>query len=84
MGVGRAREAAPLEGPGLLSSIVEGTPDAVFVKDLDGRYRLVNSTCAQIVGRPKEESVGKSDAQILPPETAARLAEVDRLVMDTG
>ena len=84
MGVERAREAAALEVPGLLSAIVEGTPDAVFVKDLDGRYLLVNSACTRILGRPKEEIVGRDDAQILPPEAAARLAEVDRLVMDTG
>jgi PAS domain S-box-containing protein len=84
MTAGRAEVAAPLEGPGLLSAIVEGTPDAVFVKDLDGRYLMVNSACARILGRPKEEIVGRDDAQILPPETAGRLAEVDRRVMDTG
>jgi PAS domain S-box-containing protein len=84
MTAGRTEEAAPLEGPGLLSAIVEGTPDAVFVKDLEGRYLMVNSACARILGRPKEEIVGRDDAQILPSETAERLAEVDRLVMDTG
>ena len=81
---GRTQPTAPLEVPGLLSAIVEGTPDAVFVKDLDGRYLLVNSACARILGRPKEEILGRSDAQILPPEAAERLAEVDRVVMDTG
>src|ERR671917_1327439 len=80
----RTERAAPLEMPGLLSAIVEGTPDAVFVKDLDGRYLLVNSACARILGRPKEEIVGKDDAQLLPPETAGRLAEADRRGMDTG
>jgi PAS domain S-box-containing protein len=73
-----------MEVPGLLAAVVEQTTDAVFVKDLDGRYLLVNSACARILGRPKEEIVGRSDAQILPPEAAEKLAEVDRLVMDTG
>jgi PAS domain S-box-containing protein len=77
-------KAVPLERPGLLAAIVEGTTDAVFVKDLDGRYLMVNSACARILGRPKEEIIGKDDAQLLPPETAGRLAEVDRRVMDTG
>src|SRR3712207_461393 len=81
---GRTEGATPLEAPGLLSAIVEGTPDAVFVKDLDGRYLLVNSACARILGRPKEEIVGRDDAQILPPEAAGRLAGVDRLVLGTG
>jgi PAS domain S-box-containing protein len=83
MGAGRT-EGAAQEEPGLLSAIVEGTPDAVFVKDLDGRYLLVNSACTRILGRPKEEIVGRDDAQILPPETAGRLAEVDRVVINTG
>ena len=82
-GVGRT-EAAPLEEPGLLSAIVEQTTDVVFVKDLGGRYLMVNSACARILGRPKEEIVGRDDAQILPPETAESLAGVDRRVMDTG
>ena len=63
-------KAVPLERPGLLATIVEGTTDAVFVKDLDGRYLMVNSVCARILGRPKEEIIGKDDAQLLPPETA--------------
>src|SRR4028119_1360008 len=84
VGAVRAGEAAPLEEPGLLSAIVEETPDAVFVKNLDGRYLMVNSACARILGRPKEEIIGKDDAQLLPPETAGRLAEADRQVMDTG
>ena len=77
-------KAVPLERPGLLAAIVEGTTDAVFVKDLDGRYLMVNSSCTRILGRPKETIIGKDDAQLLPPETAGRLAEVDRRVMDTG
>src|SRR3712207_4845879 len=81
---GRTEGATPLEAPGLLSAIVEGTPDAVFVKDLEGRYLLVNSACARVLGRPKEQIVGRSDAQILPPGAAERLAGVDRLVMGTG
>jgi PAS domain S-box-containing protein len=83
MGAGRT-EGAAQEEPDLLSAIVEGTPDAVFVKDLDGRYLMVNSACARILGRPKEGIVGRDDAQILPPEAAARLAEKDRVVIDTG
>jgi PAS domain S-box-containing protein len=83
MGAGRT-EGAAQEESGLLSAIVEGTPDAVFVKDLDGRYLLVNSACARILGRPKEEIVGRDDAQLLPPETAGRLAEVDRGLWSRG
>jgi hypothetical protein len=44
----------------------------------------VNSSAARILGMPKGEIVGKDDAQLLPPETARRLAEADSRVMATG
>ena len=76
-------EALAKGGSGILGAIVEGTTDAVFAKDLEGRYLMINSAAARILGRPKGEIVGKDDAQLLPPETARRLAEVDSRVMAT-
>jgi PAS domain S-box-containing protein len=52
---------------GILGAIVEGTTAAVFAKDLEGRYLMINSAAARILGIPKEEIVGKDDAQLLPP-----------------
>ena len=71
-------------GSGILEAIVEGTTDSVFAKDLEGRYMMINSSAARILGMPKEEIVGKDDAQLLPPETARRLTEADSRVMATG
>src|SRR4051794_36968007 len=34
----------------LLLGVLEGTNDAVFAKDLQGRYLLVNSAAAQMLG----------------------------------
>ena len=72
---------------GLLRSIVEGTADAVYVKDLEGRYLLVSSFAAQIIGGPgavAEDIVGKDDTAFFPPEVARALMEVDRQVRETG
>jgi hypothetical protein len=44
----------------------------------------VNSAAGRILGMPKGEIVGKDDAQLLPPETARRLAEADSRVIATG
>jgi PAS domain S-box-containing protein len=77
-------EALAQGGSGILGAIVEGTTDAVFAKDLEGRYLMINSAAARILGMPKGEIVGKDDAQLLPRETARRLAEVDSRVMATG
>jgi PAS domain S-box-containing protein len=54
-------------GVGHPRGIVEGTTDSVFAKDLEGRYLMINSAAARILGMPKGEIVGKDDAQLLPP-----------------
>ncbi len=68
----------------LLQAVAEGTTDAVFVKDLQGRYLLINSAGASAFRLPVEEVVGKYDAELLPPALALPLVERDREVMDTG
>ncbi|HEX7313989.1 MAG TPA: ATP-binding protein [Pyrinomonadaceae bacterium] len=69
---------------GILEAILEGTPDAIFAKDLDGRYLLVNSTCAKFIGKPKEQIIGSTDLELYPPETARRFIEADKLVIESG
>jgi PAS domain S-box-containing protein len=69
---------------GVMSAIIEGTTDAVFVKDLDGRYLLVNSSCARFIGRPPSEIVGRLDTDLYPPDTARQFMEADREVLATG
>lgn len=39
----------------LLQGITEGTTDAVFVKDLEGRYLMINSAGARFLGRTAKE-----------------------------
>jgi PAS domain S-box-containing protein len=69
---------------GILEAVIEATLDSIFVKDLDGRYLLVNSTCARFIGRPKEQILGRRDPELYPPETARRFVEADRRVIETG
>ncbi len=68
----------------LLNSILEGTNNAIFVKDLDGRYLLVNAAGARMLGASAEAIVGQDDRGVLPPEAAARIMELDRQVMASG
>jgi PAS domain S-box-containing protein len=65
----------------LLNSVIEGTSDAIFLKDARGRYLMVNSCAAEVVGRPAEEILGKSDDELFPPEVAHPLMEADREIM---
>lgn len=68
----------------LLSAIIEGTSEAIFVKNIQGQYVLANSTTARINGRSISEIIGKKDTDILPEDTARQLMENDRRIINNG
>ena len=68
----------------ILLAVIDATPDAIFVKDLEGRYVLVNTAAARFVGRTPAELVGKRDFEIYPEETARQFVEDDRKVLAEG
>jgi two-component system, cell cycle sensor histidine kinase and response regulator CckA len=68
----------------LLQGITEGTTDAVFVKDLQGRYRMMNSAGARLLGRTVEEVIGKNDMELFNPENGREIMERDREVVQSG
>jgi PAS domain S-box-containing protein len=72
------------ESYGLLQSVIEGTNDAVFLKDRQGRYQLINTATARIFGSAKDEIVGKNDIELLPGDIAAAIRETDRRIMTKG
>ncbi len=39
-----------ISNPDILRAVLESTTDAVFVKDLQGRYLMANAVVARIVG----------------------------------
>jgi two-component system, cell cycle sensor histidine kinase and response regulator CckA len=79
----RAEEALR-ESRALLQAVADGTPDALFVKDRAGRYLLMNEAGAHALGHDVEAILGASDAELLPPGTAAELVEADRRVVESG
>ena len=48
----------------LLNSVMRGTSDIVFVKDLQGRYLFSNPAADRIAGLPEGEIIGKTDREI--------------------
>ncbi|AEA46226.1 PAS domain-containing sensor histidine kinase [Archaeoglobus veneficus] len=68
----------------LLEALVDSIPDVVYFKDTCGRNIVVNKAYAELVGKPKEDIVGKRDDEILPPYLAAQCRESDELVMTKG
>ena len=80
----RRSQASLRKAYALLHSVTEGITDAVFVKDRKGRYLMINSAGARSVGRSPEAMLGKDDREFFAPETAGRIMEEDRQVMESG
>jgi PAS domain S-box-containing protein len=68
----------------LLEAVIEGTNDAVFVKDREGRYLMANSAAAARVGRQPAELTGKTSRDLFPENLAAQFAERDRAALQAG
>jgi PAS domain S-box-containing protein len=77
-------ERALRDSHSLLSAVIEGTSDAVFVKDLAGRYLLINSAGADAFGRTVEQVMGKDDEEILGSELGREVMRRDRELMRDG
>jgi two-component system cell cycle sensor histidine kinase/response regulator CckA len=69
---------------GLLNAIMEGTTDAVFAKDTGGRYLMMNTAGARFLGKPVEEIIGRTDAELYPAAIASEFMERDRQVLESG
>jgi PAS domain S-box-containing protein len=65
----------------LLDAIAGGSADAIFAKDMEGRYLLFNREAARVTGKSSQEVLGRDDTVVFPPEQAARIMANDRQVM---
>lgn len=54
----------------MLSVLAENSSDAIFIKDIEGRYIMVNPEAARALGGASEDILGKRDDEILTPEQA--------------
>ncbi|MBY0292349.1 MAG: PAS domain-containing protein, partial [Alphaproteobacteria bacterium] len=52
-----------------------------WVRDLDGKYLLVNQSYAESLSLKKEDMVGKTNFQFMPPELAESFAKDDEAVI---
>ena len=68
----------------ILLAVIDATPDAIFVKDLEGKYVIVNEAAAKFVGRTPAQVVGRHDFELYPEETAKRFVEDDKAVLESG
>ncbi len=78
-------EAAVRASEALLRAIANSSPDSIFAKDREGRWTFANTAALQVAGKPADEVLGRSDAEIMGDVALVRtLASNDREVLETG
>ncbi len=69
----------------LFRTIIDMIPDAVYVKDTEGRKTLANPKEVQFAGKQAEdEIIGKTDTNLYPEQTAKRGISEDQFVLQSG
>ena len=71
------KNLALIESQKLLKSILDHSPAVIFIKDLNGRYILVNECYEKLFHIKQADVIGKTLADIFDSETAKKLCEND-------
>src|ERR1035437_10313432 len=67
-------EQALRESEQRFHELFEGSPDAVFVEDLNGTVLDINPAACRLHGVPREGLIGKNVADLVPPERREEVA----------
>jgi PAS domain S-box-containing protein len=79
-----AAERKLIDSEAFYHSLVEHLPQNMFRKDLSERFTFANQRFCQLLGKPLEEIIGKTDFDFYPPELARKYQQDDREVIRTG
>ena len=74
-------EAAIRESQQLLQAIIDNTPAVIYVKDVQGRYLLVNRRYSELFHLRGDAVIGKSDRELFSAEIADAVGETDQRVL---
>ena len=67
-----------------LQAILDHSPAVIFLKDLQGRYVLVNRCYEELFNVAKGDVLGRTDYDIFPSEMAEQFRANDRAVLAAG
>ena len=81
---GRKAESRLKDSVSFLTQIVNSIPDPTFVKDENYRFVVVNDALCEVIGKAREEIIGKTDYDFSPKQEADVYWEKDREVFHTG
>lgn len=67
-----------------IRQLLELVPEAVFLKDEDGRYRYANEAAAEFLGLSVEEILGRTDRDLFPEDAALMIGHLHERVLASG
>jgi PAS domain S-box-containing protein len=65
-------------------SLVDALPQHIIRKDVNERFTFANQKFCQLLGKPLEEIIGRTDFDFYHPDLAAKYQADDRHVIKTG
>ncbi|MGH6706446.1 MAG: ATP-binding protein [Sphingomicrobium sp.] len=71
----------------LLDAVVENIPDMVLLKEPSGkgfRYLLINAAGEKLLGKSRDQIVGRTETDLFPAEESALVVEANRAVAESG
>ena len=68
----------------LLNAVIEGASDAVYAKNVQGRYILFNGAASRMTGKSTAEALGNDDTFLFAGDEARSIMEKDREIMASG
>ncbi len=80
----KREQAAHRETADRMDALLENTPAIFFLRDLDGRYLMVNGEFERASGYTRSEIVGKSDAELFPKAAADGVRARDLAVIEAA
>jgi PAS domain S-box-containing protein len=64
--------------------VIEGSADAIFLKDLNHRYVMINPAGAAMIGKTAEEIIGASNEELIEADSARRIRDQDNEILASG
>ena len=80
----RAEHEQRMHGLEILLAVADASSDAIFAKDLQGRYLLFNRAAERITGCRQADVLGRDDRAVFNPEVAAMVMARDASVLERG
>jgi len=77
----KIRERQLRESRDQLYTMIDNSPTHIYIKDIRGKYKVVNNTLARLAGKKREEVVGMTDYQLHNKEIADICVANDLMVV---